>query len=120
MQKKIFQINNCSPGGSGSVTLSRPSRSLSLSELSPLHIFRRKSTKDAEFNLLVSSGELIVEAEHVKNHLMSSYKLEKYSYSQPKDEVFEKKRTRKMAVVNEAINGFARCLMLIFMVFLHF
>uniref|UniRef100_A0A8R1E143 ZP domain-containing protein n=1 Tax=Caenorhabditis japonica TaxID=281687 RepID=A0A8R1E143_CAEJA len=72
-------VNNCTPDGpSGSVT--RQTRSLSLFS-SPLTIFRRKSTITTEFNLLVSSGELIVEAEHAKNHLMSTYRPEKYEYN---------------------------------------
>ncbi|CAI2326861.1 unnamed protein product [Caenorhabditis sp. 36 PRJEB53466] len=99
-------VNNCaSSGTAGSAVLSRQTRALSDH---PLIFYRRKSTPEAEFNLLVTSGELIVEAEHARNHLMSTYKPEKYSY--PSSE----KLVRNGAVLCGCSSAFT-----ILMVFLH-
>lgn len=74
-------VNNCSPDGSTG-SISRKTRSSNPFE-HPFIIFRRKSEESPKFetiNILVTSGELIIEEEHARNHIMSTYRPDKYSY----------------------------------------
>uniref|UniRef100_A0A1I7UFQ4 ZP domain-containing protein n=1 Tax=Caenorhabditis tropicalis TaxID=1561998 RepID=A0A1I7UFQ4_9PELO len=74
-------VNNCSPDGSTG-SISRKTRSSDLLE-HPFIVFRRiisSPQKLQTYEIQVTSGELIIEEEHARNHILSSYRPDKYSY----------------------------------------
>ncbi|ULU03565.1 hypothetical protein L3Y34_016805 [Caenorhabditis briggsae] len=88
-------VNNCSPEGSTG-TLSRKTRSPNISEY-PFIIFPKifkfntPRLELPEYSILVTSGEIIVEEEHAKNHILSTYRPNKeLFYSHEKSRYFNK------------------------------
>lgn len=87
-------VNNCSPDGSTG-SISRKTRSSNLFE-HPFILLHKKSWKFEaprlelpEYKILVTSGEIIVEEEHAKNHILSTYRPDKeFLYSYTRDRYF--------------------------------
>lgn len=103
-------VNNCSPNGS----VSRKTRSTSIFQ-HPLIMFRKSSTPQwelPEYNILVTSGEIIVEEERAKNHILSTYRPDReflYSYKQ-----------ERYFPVNNGVEGGMKILTVVLMVVLYF
>ncbi|CAB16488.1 ZP domain-containing protein [Caenorhabditis elegans] len=74
-------VNNCSPNGSTGL-ISRKARDVFEH---PFLLLKQKVLPvfNKEINILVTSGELIIEEEQAKNHILSSYRPDKYSYRKP-------------------------------------